>query len=245
MTLKALFARLGIAAALVLSWSAPALAQLGTRPADDWIKVLDSPERMAALKIDEVVAALDLRPGAVVADLGAGSGPFEPAFAKAVGPGGKVYAVDVDKDFLPHIEARAKAAGVSNVRTVLGAFTDPKLPTADVDLAFLHDVIHHIEDRPGYLKNLMKYLKPDARIAIVDYNPANSPHSADPSLQVSKEQAAGWLAPLGFVPVRTVALAPDKWFVIYGRPSRQPLSEGGSPPSRFGAISSRCGVISP
>jgi SAM-dependent methyltransferase len=209
------FVRLSIAAAILLFVSAPSLAQLGTRPADDWIKLLDSPERIASLKIDEIIAALDLRPGAVVADLGAGSGPFEPAFAKAVGPSGKVYAVEVDKDFLPHIEAKAKAAGVANVRTVLGAFTDPKLPAADVDLAFLHDVIHHIADRPEYLKNVVKYLKPGARIAIVDYNPATSPHSADPTLQVSKQQATEWLAALGFAPLKDVALAPDKWFVIY------------------------------
>jgi SAM-dependent methyltransferase len=118
---------------------------------------------------------------------------------------------------LPHIEATARAAGITNVRTVLGEFTDPKLPAADVDLAFLHDVLHHIEDRPGYLKAVVKYLKPGARIAIIDYNPAQSPHSTDPALQVSREQATAWLSPLGFSPVKAVALAPDKWFVIYGR----------------------------
>ena len=208
-------AAVGIAAWLLLAGTSA--AQLGGRPAEDWIRTLESPERIASLKIPEVVAALALQPGSVVADLGAGSGPFEPAFAKAVGPGGKVYAVEVDKAFLPHIEAKARAAGISNVRTVLGAFTDPKLPASDVDLAFLHDVLHHIEDRPGYLKAVIKYLKPGARIAIIDYNPAKSPHSADPALQVSREQAAAWLAALGFTPVRDVPLAADKWFVIYGR----------------------------
>jgi ubiquinone/menaquinone biosynthesis C-methylase UbiE len=205
----------GLAAWLLLAGTSA--AQLGGRPAEDWIRTLESPERIASLKIPEVMAALALPPGSVVADLGAGSGPFEPAFAKAVGTGGKVYAVEVDKAFLPHIEAKARAAGITNVRTVLGEFTDPKLPAADVDLAFLHDVLHHIEDRPGYLKAVVKYLKPGARIAIIDYNPAQSPHSTDPALQVSREQATAWLSPLGFSPVKAVALAPDKWFVIYGR----------------------------
>ena len=208
-------AALGIAAWLLLAGTGA--AQLGGRPAEEWIRTLESPERIASLKIPEVVAALELQSGSVIADLGAGSGPFEPAFAKAVGPGGKVYAVEVDKAFLPHIESKARAAGITNVRTVLGEFSDPKLPAADVDVAFLHDVLHHIEDRPGYLKSLVKYLRPAARIAIIDYNPANSPHSADPALQVSKEQAAAWLAAIGFTPVKTVALAADKWFVIYGR----------------------------
>ena len=203
-------------ALLVLS-GATGLAQLASRPADEWIKVLDSPERLAELKVETVVGALNLRPGEVVADLGAGSGPFIPALAKAVAPQGRVYAVEVDKAFFPHIEAKAKAAGVSNLRVVLGEFTDPKLPSGDVDVAFLHDVLHHIADRPAYLANLVKYLKPRARIAIVDYNPANSPHSADASLQVSKQQAAAWLAPLGFTQATEVSRAPEKWFVIYGR----------------------------
>lgn len=204
------------AIAFVLS-CATLTAQLGTRPADDWIKTLDSPDRIAAMKIPEVAGALALGPGAVVADLGAGAGPFEPALAKAVGPRGKVYAVEVDKAFLPHIEAKAKAAGVSNVRTVLGEFTDPRLPASDVDVAFLHDVVHHIQDRAGYFKSVAKYLKPDSRIAIVDYNPANSPHAGDATLQVSKEQAAAWLAAIGFTRSKEVPLAPDKWFVIYSR----------------------------
>ena len=192
-------------------------AQLASRPADDWVKVLESPDRLKDLKIDQVVAALKLRPGDVVADLGAGAGPFVPAFARAVTPKGRVYAVEIDKSFFPHIEAKARAAGAANVRVVLGEFTDPKLPAADVDLAFLHDVLHHIADRPAYLANAVRYLKPGARIAIVDYNPANSPHSADATLQVSKQQAAAWLAPLGFTPMTEVQLAPEKWFVIYGR----------------------------
>lgn len=206
------------AAALALMLSgATAFAQLASRPVDDWIKVLDSPERLAELKVDQVVASLHLRPGDVVADLGAGTGPFVPAFARGVTPKGHVYAVEIDKAFFPHIEARAKAAGASNVRVVLGEFTDPKLPAADVDVAFLHDVLHHIADRPAYLANLVKYLKPGARIAIVDYHPTNSPHSADASLQVSKQQAAAWLAPLGFTRADEISLTADKWFVIYSR----------------------------
>jgi len=106
---------------------------------------------------------------------------------------------------------------ITNVKTILGEFSDPKLPAADVDVAFLHDVIHHIQDRPAYLKSVLKYLKPGGRIVVIDYNPANSPHSGDVSLQVSKEQAGAWLSSIGFSPVREVPLAADKWFVIYAR----------------------------
>jgi ubiquinone/menaquinone biosynthesis C-methylase UbiE len=200
-----------------LALSASAAAQLASRPADEWIKVLDAPERLASLKVDEVVAAMKLRPGDVVADLGAGSGPFVAAFAKAVGPKGRVYAVEVDRSFFPHIQAKAKQAGVDNVRTVLGEFTDPRLPAADVDVAFMHDVLHHVENRAAYLKSLAKYLKPRARVVVIDYHAAQSPHRDQPELQVTRDQAAAWLAAAGFKPAEDVSLFAEKWYVIYSR----------------------------
>lgn len=202
---------------IVLALAAGAAAQLASRPAEEWTKVLDSPERLAGLKIHEVAASLELGTGQTVADLGAGTGPFVVPFAAHVGPQGKVYAVDIDPGFFPHIQNRAKQAGILNVQTVLGEFTDPKLPAADVDVAFFHDVLHHVENRPAYLEHLVKYLKPDARIAIIDYHPAQSPHRDDPALQVSKEQATAWLARAGFKPLYEIPLFTDKWFVIYRR----------------------------
>lgn len=206
-----------MAGLLLTSVSTVALAQRASRPADEWMKVLDNPQRIAALKVDEVAAALKLAPGNIIADLGAGTGPFIPAFAKAVAPGGTVLAVEIDEGFFPHIRKRAQEAGVGNVRTVRGEPADPKLPVTNVDVAFFHDVLHHIEDRETYLKNLVKYLAPGARIVVIDYSPAQSPHRDDPSLQVSKEQTTAWLAAAGFKPVEEVDLYPDKWFVVYGR----------------------------
>ena len=203
--------------ALFIVAAPTAFAQRASRPAGEWVKVLDAADRIAGLRVDEVVAALQLRPGDVVADLGAGSGPFVVPFARAVGPKGKVYAVEIDGNFFPYIEGRAKEAGVSNVRTVAGEFTDPSLPAADVDVAFMHDVLHHIENRPAYFKNLARYLKPGARLAVIDYNPLQSPHADDKTLQVAKEQAAFWLADAGFSPVADVAMFPDKYFIVYRR----------------------------
>src|SRR5918995_40300 len=81
------------AAAIVLALPWGASAQLASRPAEEWVKTLETAERLAALRINEVVAAMKLRPGDVVADLGAGSGPFVVPFARAVSPKGKGYAV--------------------------------------------------------------------------------------------------------------------------------------------------------
>src|SRR5215204_1420075 len=115
-------------------------AQRASRPADDWMAVLEAPERVSGLKIPEVVAAMKLRPGDVVADLGAGSGLFVVPLSNAVGAKGKVLAVEIDQNFFPHIQRKAKAAGITNVQTVAGEPTDPKLP-GTVDVALLHDVL--------------------------------------------------------------------------------------------------------
>ena len=192
------------------------MAQRASRPADDWISTLESPERIAGLKIPEVVAGMKLRPGDIVADLGAGSGPFVVPLSKAVSAKGKVLAVEIDRNFFPYIQQKAKAAGVTNVQTVAGEATDPKLPEP-VDVALLHDVLHHIDNPPAYVKSLAKYLKPTARVVIVDYLAKQGPHRDDPSLQVGREQAAQLLAAIGLKPIADVALFPDKYFVTYGR----------------------------
>ena len=194
-----------------------AAAQRASRPADEWVKVLESPDRIAALRVEEVVARLKLRPGEVVADLGAGSGPFVVPLATAVGPKGKIYAVEIDRGFFPYILQKAKEAGVTNVQVIAGAFTDPNLPAADVDVAFMHDVLHHIDNRPAYFRNLATYLKPGARVAVIDYHAAESPHRDEPALVVAKEQGTFWLADAGLRAVEDVALFEDKWFVIYRR----------------------------
>ena len=167
--------------------------------------------------MDEVTAALSLAPGDVIADLGAGTGPFVAAFGRAVSRQGKVYAVELDSGFFPHIQAKAKAAGLTNVQTVSGQPDDPRLPARDVDVAFFHDVLHHVQNRDVYLKNLVGYLEPGGRIAVIDYQPAQSPHRDEPSLQVAKEQVTGWLAPLGYVPVQEHDTFSDKYFVVYAR----------------------------
>jgi hypothetical protein len=101
--------------------------QLGARAADAWVTLLESPNRVAGLKVDEVVARLGLRAGDNIADIGAGAGVFEGALASAVSPGGTVFAVDIDQGLLDHISQRAAKLGLTNVRVVLGKFTDPAL----------------------------------------------------------------------------------------------------------------------
>jgi len=155
-----------------------------------------------------------VKPGDVVADFGAGTGAFSFPFAAAVGPSGRVYSVEIEQGLLDHINGRAASRGVTNVRTVLGRFDDPALPAAAVDLGFFHDVLHHVQDRAGYLKNVARYIKPGGRVAVIE--PLNT-HRNQPELQVSPEQVGRWMKDAGFGAAEQVELLPGSWFVIYSR----------------------------
>lgn len=203
--------------ALLIVASAPAAAQLGSRPAEEWIKTLDGPVRVAGMKIDEVVSALKLQPGQTVADIGAGSGLLEVPLARAVGPTGRIYAVEIDAGFFPEIRKRAAEARVTNVETVLGKFTDPALPVKSIDLALFNDVIHHVEHRAEYLKTLAGYLAPSGRIAVVDFEGGKGPHVDQPAMEVTREQLVGWMRDAGLTQIEDVKLFPDKYFLVFAR----------------------------
>lgn len=194
----------------------PAAAQLGGRSAEEWIKTLESANRLKGLKIAETVAALKLKPGQIVADIGAGTGVFSLPLARAVRPGGTLYAVEVDEKLLEYITETATEQGVVNVQPVYAEYDDPLLP-AEVDLAFIHDVLHHIEKRDVYLKNLAGYLKPSGRVAVIDFIPGRGGHRDDGKMQLTKDQVAALMAQAGLKPVQELDLFDEKWFVVYGR----------------------------
>ncbi len=198
-----------------------AQAQLAPRKADEWVTTLEGPQRVASQKVDQVISKLGLKSGMIVADIGAGSGLFSRPLSKAVAPAGKVYAVDIQQDLLDYINKRDKEENIRNVQTVLGEFNDPKLPARDVDLAFINDVLHHIQNRAAYLKALGSYLKPGGRVAIIemDKNDPNTPHKNQPELLVSREQIFQWMSDAGF---KLAQEHPDlfpgtKWFLVFNR----------------------------
>lgn len=206
-----------IVSALAAGFGPSEARQLAARPTEEWIKLLDAPDRVASLKVDEIVSKLQLTPGSVVVDLGAGSGVFTVPLARAVGPTGKVYAVEIDQGLVDYVAQKAKKENLANVRTVLGKFEDPGLPAPDVDVAFMHDVLHHVADRAGYLKNVARYLTPTGRVAIVEPDAVKGPHRGDPKLQVTRAELNGWMADAGFVPSEEFNLFDDKWYVVYKR----------------------------
>jgi ubiquinone/menaquinone biosynthesis C-methylase UbiE len=117
-----------------------------------------------------VIASLGLRPGDRVADIGAGSGYFTLPLARAVGPSGRVHAVDVDEEMNEYLRKRVREAGLENVEVTLGRYEDPLLPAGEIDLIFTSNTYHHIEERPAYFRGILDDLAPGGRVAILDYD---------------------------------------------------------------------------
>jgi len=191
--------------------------QLGGRPADQWAPSLASDQRLARLEMEEVVAAIELQSGDVVADIGAGTGMFSVLMARVVGPTGVILSQEVDAGFLPIIRESAREGGVDNVASILGEFEDPKLSRRDVDVAFIHDVLHHIDERQAYIQALAAYMAPRSRIVVIDYD-MNAPgvsHQDAPEMLISPEQVADWMASAGFEVSGEHHLFDNKFFVEY------------------------------
>src|SRR5215470_15692924 len=128
---------------------AVALLAATAHAAAAYIAMLEDPGRDAYQKPEQVMAALALRPGEVIADIGSGSGYFTMRLSASVGPGGRVYGVDVDPDMVRHLNRRVRDAGLRNVHVLLSLPDDPLLPEP-VDRFLVVDTWHHIDDQPKY-----------------------------------------------------------------------------------------------
>jgi ubiquinone/menaquinone biosynthesis C-methylase UbiE len=144
----------------------------------DW---LDRSNRESEEHPDEALDALDIRPGMVVADVGAGTGYITLRVARRVGPSGKVYATDVQPQMLSRLQEQLERNQVSNVVTVLGTQANPNLPPATFDLILMFDVYHELSQPQRMLYELKKALKPDGRLVLVEYR------KEDPSIPVRPE----------------------------------------------------------
>ncbi len=165
---------------------------------DQWVKVFDDPKRADWQKPDEVVKALGLKPGMIVADLGAGTGYFERPLSKAVAPGGIVLAVDTDTDMVRHLADRTRLEGTTNVIPVLADPDQPFLPAGRVDRVLIVDTYHHIDDRLHYFGRMKESMAPGGRVAIVDFHkrpmPVGPPlqHKLPREFVLDEMKQAGW-----------------------------------------------------
>ncbi|MBI3681153.1 MAG: class I SAM-dependent methyltransferase, partial [Acidobacteria bacterium] len=167
--------------------------------------------RDAWQKPHEVITALNLRSDEVIADIGAGSGYFTRRFAHHAK---LVYAVDIDTRLLERISK----LNVPNIKTVLAAPDDRKLPEASVDAIFICDVLHHIDSRAAYHARLAKALKPGGRVVIVDFYKRKLPVGPPESMKLSEEQVIGEFQAAGFVKTQSFDFLPHQYFLVFTRP---------------------------
>jgi SAM-dependent methyltransferase len=180
-----------------------------------YIASLDDPARDSYQKPDEVLKALALRPGEVVADIGAGSGYFALRFARAVGEAGRVYAVDVSPDMVRHLNRRLRDAGLRNVVTVLSDPDDPLLPDASVDRFVIVDTWHHVEDQAKYLGLLKRMLKPGGQVVHIDFHKRDLPVGPPVGMKIAREDVVKQMEAAGFRLAADHGFLPYQYFLVF------------------------------
>ena len=184
------------------------------RPLPEYLKIMEGERRVSELQVEKVVETLKIKPNAKVADIGAGSGLFTRPLAKVVGDSGVVYAAEIRQDLVDYLQQRAREQKLGNVRAVLAAEDDPRLPEP-VDLIVIIDTLHHVKAQPSYLKNLRRYLTPGGRIAVIDFKkeyPANHEN-----LKYTLNDLEGWMRAAGYERAESHDFLAGNFFVIYRR----------------------------
>jgi ubiquinone/menaquinone biosynthesis C-methylase UbiE len=175
---------------------------------------LERPERENEEAPSKAIDALDLKPGMVVADIGAGSGYYTSRMAKRVGPSGRVYATDIQAGMIELLNRRVTSEGLANVTTVLGGMDDPKLPAKSIDLAIMVDVYHELQQPQVFLQRLKETFKPDGRLVLVEFRKEDP---KVPILEVHKMSVAEVKQELeaeGYVMDRVIDVLPWQHIIV-------------------------------
>lgn len=163
-----------------------------SKPYTGDLEIFEDRLRDRNLQIDRVMDVLRIELGSNVADIGAGSGWFTSRAARRVGSSGRVYAVDINRDYIKYIEARAEREKLSNVRAILGKEDDPLLPQQSVDAVLILKTYHEIAQPIRLLKQLRQSMRSGARLGIIDRNGTGSDHGLDRDTVVSEARRAGF-----------------------------------------------------
>ena len=182
-----------------------------------YIKALEDPSREAWQQPDKVVETLGLKPGDQVADLGAGPGYFTLRFARAVGPTGKVYGVDISREMLDYLEKQAKSERFKNIQPVLAEPHNPNLSPASMDVIFICDTLHHISERATYYPLLMRALKPGGRFVNIDFYKRPLPVGPPVEMKISKAEMIREAESAGFHLVQQYNFLEYQYFVVFSR----------------------------
>jgi SAM-dependent methyltransferase len=157
------------------------------------LSIFEDADRAKNLQIDRVMDILKITDGKNVADIGAGSGWFTVRAAKRVGTDGKVFAVEINQEYIDYINNRAKKENYTNIQTVLGTENNPKLPDSAVDAVLILKTYHEIGEPIKVLQNLRKSLKKDALLGIIDKNGKGDDHGIDKKKVIEEAKRAGFV----------------------------------------------------
>jgi predicted methyltransferase len=161
----------------------------------------------------QTMAAIEVRPGLVIADIGAGDGYFTTRLSQALGPTGKVIATDVTPQYLAGLQSRVASQKLGNVTTLLGGFDDPKLPPASVDVALMVRMYHEIEQPYAFLWRLRDALKPGGTVAVSERDRPTADHGTPPALLRCEFEA------VGYTQVSLTTLGPQVGYVAIFAPT--------------------------
>lgn len=176
---------------------------------------LERTERVDEEKPEIVLAALDLKPGMTVADIGAGTGYYSWRMAQRVGKGGAVYAVDIQPEMIGLLEKQIARRGAGNVKPVLGTVTDPRLPAGALDVALMVDVYHELEYPYEMLAAIARALKPGGRLVFVEFRGNDSEVPIKPLHTMTEQQVRNEVAPHPLKWVRTIGGLPWQHIIIF------------------------------
>ena len=181
-----------------------------------YIDGLQRPERVADLRVDVVLEKLSLPSDAVVGDLGCGPGIFATAFARQCNEG-VVYASDVEPRQLDVVREKIRATNLRNIVPVLASEDDPHFPPATLDIVFVADTYHHLENRVDYMRRLGAALKPGGRLVVLEYKPGQLPVGPPASHKPAAGVMARELTEAGWVLVETFETHPYQDFEVWRR----------------------------
>jgi ubiquinone/menaquinone biosynthesis C-methylase UbiE len=179
---------------------------------------LDREEREKEEQPDKAIAQLNLKPGMQVGDVGAGTGFYSIRMARLIGPTGVVYANDIQPGMLDKLHERAAAAKVSNIVTVLGNESDPKLPPNKLDLVILVDVYHEFSRPQRMLEGIRESLKPGGQLVLLEYRKEDPSVPIRPEHKMSVEEVKAEVTPEGFRFEKVVDKLPWQHIIFFEKP---------------------------
>ena len=185
------------------------------RDPKSYIEALEDPKRDAYQKPREVMTALGLKSGEIIADIGAGSGYFTFRLAQPVGDKGRIYAVDVSPDMILHINRRVRELKATNVVSILADPDDPLLLDASIDRFFFSDSWHHIEAQTKYLSLVKRMLKPGGEVVMIDFHKKDLPVGPPLQMKIAREDVIRQMETNGFRLAKEHTFLPYQYFLVF------------------------------